>query len=293
MEHLFKLQDFLSDVLKIDLTDSDNHREGKSTIVSVNGFELENVSNNFTFAGVNFTIQETGTSQITVGFDTNRVIDNIRNFVNEYNSLIGAINEKLFEPRNRDFPPLTDEQRENLSDRDLERWEEQARAGHLRNDPMLQGILNNLRSIMGGAVEGIEGISSLSQIGIRTMNFSDRGILHIDENRLRRAIEDNPEGVQRLFTGDGENEGLSQILRSSVNNGMDRIGRHAGRNTFGADQSFIGRNIRRLDDRIESFEDRLQRIEARHWRQFTAMEKAMDQMFSQSQWLQQQLMTMF
>lgn len=287
----FNLQ---KDPISGDIANVNGYTAGEAAVVKVNGHTLtNNSSNSFTFAGVNFNITERGTSTITVTSDTEKVMDNIKDFVNEYNSLITSINEKLFETRNRDYPPLTDEQKEQLSDRQAEKWEEIAREGHLRNDTMLQGVLTNLRSIMGGVVEGIDGISSLSQIGISSRDYSERGILHIDENRLRKAIEENPDGVQRLFVGDGTNEGLSQKLRSAATSSMDRIGQAAGRSTALTDQSFIGRSIKSIDDRIERFEDRLQRVENRYWRQFTAMEKAMDQMYNQSQWLSQQLMTMF
>lgn len=285
---------FLTEALKFDVSvESEYYTIGNAARISVNGYELkENKSNNFTFAGVSFSAKQVGTSTITVKSDTDQVFNNIKNFVDQYNSLINSVNEKLFEPRNRAYPPLTDEQREQMSDREAEKWEEIARQGHLRNDTVLQGVLNDLRRVLGESIGDLD-IRTLSQIGITTGDYKERGILHIDETKLRNAIENNPEDVRKLFMGDGENLGISNKLYDSLSMGMVRIGERAGQSSIGTDQSFIGKSIKRIDDRIFAFEDRLQRVEARYWRQFTAMEKAMDQMYNQSQWLSQQLMGMF
>ena len=291
---------FLNSILKFDVSSSSHdYQPGETARVRINGYLLENRPNNtITFGGVTFNLKEANTtSTVTVAKDNDKVFNNIKDFIDQYNALVGAMNEKLVEPRNRDYPPLTDEQKEQLSDREAEKWEKIAREGHLRNDTLLQSVLNDMRSTLGGSIEGLD-IKSLSQIGITTGSYHERGILHIDEQKLRDAIADNPDGVYRLFAGgiDGNGERievLSAKLTRSINNSIRRLGNEAGRTANATDQSFIGRNIKRIDDRIFSFEDRLQRVEDRYWRQFTAMEKAMDQMYNQSQWLNQQLMGMF
>lgn len=293
---------FLKDVLKFDLSfdpadpaSNPNYTKGDKAIVKVNGYLLENnTSNTFSFGGITFNVKETGKSTISVNKDTDKVFDNIKEFVDQYNALLGSTNEKLFENRNRDYRPLTDDQKDQLSDKEAEKWEKIAREGHLRNDTVLQGVLSNMRSVMGGALDGLD-IKMLSQIGINTGNYSERGILHIDEAKLRKAIEDNPEGIQKLFAGDSANgiEGISAKLTKSIDNGMARLTNAAGKSSNIVDQSTMGRSIKRIDDRIFAFEDRLQRIEDRHWKQFTAMEKALDKLYRQGDWLQQQMMSMY
>lgn len=289
---------FLTNALGLDLDEerivNGNHvyQKGQKALVTVNGYTLERENNNFSFAGVTFNIREEGISTITINKDNDKVLNNIKEFIEQYNSLLDATNKKLFEARDRGYPPLTDEQKEHLSDREAEKWEEIARAGHLRNDTVLQGALNSMRSVMGGAIEGLD-VKMLAQIGITTGEYSERGKLHIDEAKLKKAIEENPDGVQKLFVGDGEVKGISSMLTKSIDSSMDKLRNQAGRSTNIVDQSSIGRSIKRIDDRIFAFEDRLQRIEDRHWRQFTAMEKVMNQMNNQSDWLNQQLMGMF
>ncbi|SES81028.1 flagellar filament capping protein FliD [Anaerobranca gottschalkii] len=286
---------FLEDILKLDLTNPESkYQEGQKAKVKVNGYTLERESNQFSFAGINFNIRETGATTLTVNQDHSMIFNNIKEFVDKYNELVTAINEKLYEERHRDYPPLTDEQREKLSEWEIKRWEERSRTGHLRNDRLLQSALSDLRTTITGAIPGLD-VNMLSQIGISSRHYTDRGILTIDENKLRQAIEEDGEKIYRLFAGDPNQgiEGLSQRLTRTLDRSINRIASEAGRSSNIVDQSFIGRSIQRLDRQIETFEERLERVEERYWKQFVAMEKALDQMYSQSMWLNQQLMGMF
>ncbi|MDD3851313.1 MAG: flagellar filament capping protein FliD, partial [Firmicutes bacterium] len=153
-----------------------------------------------------------------------------------------------------------------------------------------------MRTLMYQAVEGTgSAYGALSAIGIATKDYKEFGKLHIDENKLREALNNDLEGVVSLFnqSGEVENEkGIAVRLYDAVSRGITRLsekaGSSAGLTTY--DNSYIGERIRDMDKRIESMEDYLVKVEDRYWRQFTAMEKALDQMNSQSMWLSQQLM---
>jgi len=69
-----------------------------------------------------------------------------------------------------------------------------------------------------------------------------------------------------------------------------RVGSTVSFNSY--DQSYLGKRIREMNDRIYDMEEYLTTVEDRYWRQFTAMEKAINEMNSQSTWLSQQLMSM-
>ena len=75
---------------------------------------------------------------INISNDTEQVFENIKKFVESYNELIGKVQEKLQETRYRDYRPLTDEQREEMTERQIELWEERAKSGLLRRDSILK-----------------------------------------------------------------------------------------------------------------------------------------------------------
>lgn len=271
---------------------------GQNSQIELNGVVINKSSNNFTIEGLSFDLKEVSIEVVTiiVARDTQGAFDAIKNFVDEYNKIIETINGKLYQERFKDFTPLTDEQKEAMSDREVEMWEEKARSGLLRNDPVLSSIVSGMRTLMYQPVKDTGSpYSTLGSIGIATRDYKEFGKLHIDENKLREALNNDLEGVVSLFnqSGEVENEkGIAVRLYDAVSRGITRLsekaGSSAGLTTY--DNSYIGERIRDMDKRIESMEDYLVRVEDRYWRQFTAMEKALDQMNSQSMWLSQQLM---
>lgn len=267
---------------------------GQNAKFTINGLNTERNSNTFTIDGVTFTIKQTFDSTdapVTVGVtsDSTKVYDNIKGFIDSYNELIGKIQGEVDEKRYKDYLPLSDEDREGLSDKQQEKWEELAKSGMLRRDPILSSVLSEMRSDFYGTVNNSE-ISSaynqLAKIGITTSkNYLEGGKLEINESQLKKAIEEDPASVEQLFRGEG---GIIQRLTETVTQSMDKIKSKAGSSSSVNNQFSIGRELDRMEDRENRFEDRLQMVEARYWRQFTAMEQAINRSNSQSAYLMQQ-----
>ncbi len=293
---------FLADVLNVGSTAEPWEgplAEGSDAKLTVNGLDITRAANTFSLDGTSVTLHSTGTTTIQVQADVDAVQQRISDFVDLYNELITDIQERLNEPVHRDFPPLTNEQRQAMSDREIELWEEKAHSGMLRGDQMLTGILTNLRMAWSAPVEGGEGSATLlSQVGIATRSWHERGILHVDENKLKQALAEDPDGVMRLFTQTPSEEGatsqmgVARRLDLALRSGMERVTRTAGNPVHRFDQSFLGNEIRRFEERLDAMEERMQRVEQRYWRQFTTMERMLSDMYAQSDWLSQQLMGM-
>ncbi len=272
---------------------------GRNAELTVNGLDIERESNEFEIDGVLLTLHRAGEARVTVDADTDAVYERVAGFIEKYNEMALDIQERLNEPLHSDFHPLTDEQKREMSDREIEMWEEKAQSGMLRNDRILSGMLSNLRLAFGSPVEGVEGDKQmLSEIGISTGSWQERGYLHVDEDQLRDAIRTDPDGVMELFTkqpeeeGDQASMGIARRLDSALRTGMQQITQQAGRETSLYDQSFLGNQIRRYEERMDVMEERLQRTEERYWSQFTAMERMVADMNAQANWLDQQLMGM-
>ncbi len=269
---------------------------GTNAVLTVNGMEINRSTNDFTLNNVHFSLKAVGTSTVTVSSDTETLFQQIKHFVAEYNGLLDIINGKLYEERFPDYPPLIgDDAREGLTDRQIDQWEQKARSGLLRFDSVLSGVVSRLRNEVFTAVEGLDpDLNHLAHIGITTSFYGDRGKLVIDEAKLRSAIEQNPEGVAQIFTKRGESteeQGIAQRLYSSLDAAIKQVTARAGSMTSPTlnDPSWIGRQIRDIDERIQRAEERLETIENRYWRQFAAMERAINLMNAQSMWLAQQM----
>jgi len=269
---------------------------GQNAIITFNGgSDIEFASNQFTFNNINFNLKKadpSATISLTVESDLDAIVDKIKAFVENYNSVMEKINGKLTEKRYRDYAPLTDEQKDAMKEADIEKWEKMARSGLLNSDSLLSGLYSDIRMATSGIIAGEGKYRTLSSIGITTMAWYDQGKLYIDEDKLRKALTEDVDGVIKLFTATKEKDGSDGIatrLYSTVNNGMKSITDKAGSSNSLVDQSFLGKEIKDVKDRIEQMEDYLIRVENRYWAQFTAMESALQQMQSQSNWLTAQL----
>ncbi|AST06161.1 flagellar cap protein FliD [Anoxybacillus flavithermus] len=264
---------------------------GQNAKFTINGLETERTSNTFTINGMTYTLKNTyaGTVTITSTTNTDSIFNSIKSFVDKYNETIDEINKKLKETRYRDYQPLTDEQREQLTEKQAEKWEEKAKSGILRGDSILSNALSNMRLALYRKVEAApEGFQQLAQIGITTTpNYLEGGKLLIDEAKLRQKIEENPDGVYRLFSNNGEGnaKGIVLQLRDEIKKTIKSIEDKAGNTLKATNQYIIGKSILDIDTRISAAEDRLKQVEDRYWKQFSAMEKAVQRANSQSMYL--------
>ncbi|MDI6707236.1 MAG: flagellar filament capping protein FliD [Bacillota bacterium] len=270
---------------------------GQNSEIVLNGVVINKNSNKFTIDGINYDLKATSTDTISMSVqrDIQGAFDAIKSFVDEYNKIIETITGKLYEERFRSYAPLTSEQKDAMTDKEVELWEEKARSGLLRNDPVLSGILSGFRSLMYEEVKGTgSAYNTLNAIGIKTQNYMELGKLHVDDSKLMEALNSDLEGVMNLFTRSSETDsekGIAVRLYDAVNSGISRLSEKAGSATSFTiyDNSYLGERIRDMDKRIDSMESYLERVEDRYWRQFTAMEKALNEMNTQSLWLSQQL----
>lgn len=188
------------------LSDLSSKIQGKNAIFSIDGSPAqERSTNTFTINGITYNLRsatDLAGATVTVSQDIDGVFESIKTFVDKYNEIIKTLNDKLSEKYDRNYPPLTDEQKSHMKEEDIKKWEERARTGLLRNDSMLQNIVLRMRTAM---YENIKDVSaSLSSIGIKTGNYLEKGKLVIDEAKLKEAIANNPDAVMQVFSKKSE-----------------------------------------------------------------------------------------
>ncbi|ADL08321.1 flagellar filament capping protein FliD [Thermosediminibacter oceani] len=272
---------------------------GTNSTVVINGVTMENPTNSFTLNGIQFTLKQampdTETATLRIESDIDGVVESIKNFINLYNDTIDAINKKLSEERYRDYPPLTDAQKKEMTEDEIKLWEEKAKSGLLRSDPLLSGIVSKMREAIYTPISGLPAeFDSLYDIGITTGSYIEKGKLYLDENKLRQALSKDLNAVMRLFTNTNETDsaqnGIAVKLYDILKSGMKSITDKAGGGDFEIfDNSLLAKKIRDINERIDSMEEQLKEIEDRYWRQFTEMEKAISAMNQQSLWLASQM----
>jgi flagellar hook-associated protein 2 len=286
---------FLNTVLKLSEA---NEQGGTDAQFDINGLTTTRHSNTFTIDNVTFTLKaNTAPGEkvtINVQNDIDAIYNNIVGFVEKYNEVIDHINSKLLETRYRDYLPLTDEQKEEMTEKQIELWEEKARSGLLRGDFVLSNALSKMRlalydKVANSEIDPAVDYDDLVEIGISTSSlYQDRGKLIIDESKLRDAIEKNPDAVYKLFIHESDNyseQGLLTRLQDILDDTIKSITEKAGQEYYTDSQYALGKELIDLNNRIDAFERRLTEIEDRYWRQFTAMEQAIQRANEQAMML--------
>lgn len=292
----------------------DMRQGGLNAQLSINGVAIVQSNNNFSLDGINYSLKETSATAINIGIetDTTSIIDNIKNFVKEYNDIVDYITGKLSEKKNYDYAPLTDEEKEALTEDEIKKWEEKAKAGMLKGSSELSSMLTELRNAVISPIEGV-GIS-MAQIGISSTSYMDRGKLTIDETKLKSALENNYDDVVQLFTkqstttyNDNANRAtrnkengigsrFDDIIKDYIRTTRDSNGQKgkliikAGvENDASQFSNDFQKRISGYDDRIADLLDYLANRENYYYTMFSKMESALSQMESQASSLMSQL----
>ena len=174
---------------------------------------MENDSNTFTLDGITYNLHGTNvgeTASITSTQDTKSTVDKMKAFIDEYNSMMDNVYDLVTQKKNSDYPPLTEAQKEEMSEKEIENWEKKAKAGVLRNDNELRKFIEDMKGAVYGELEGL-GIS-LSDIGINSVSdYNKPGQLSLDEEKFSKALKENGELVYKATTA-----GLEKIKKVLV-----------------------------------------------------------------------------
>ncbi|CAM4279674.1 flagellar filament capping protein FliD [Paenibacillus typhae] len=285
-----------SDKGKVEMGTSDNFLSlfGSGTVskpayqaaeVKINGSDkMTFASNTFKINGINVTLlAENTTATINTETDTSKAVETVKSFIQDYNDLLNTLTTKVNEERYKDFTPLTDEQKQAMKENDIELWEKKAKSGLLRNDDVLKSTISSMRAAV------MEQLGALSNVGVTTGLYYENGKLILDEDKLKQAFENNPQGTAAIFQGTASQGGLFDKISSEINGTLDKLVLKAGTSKYSTDltvayktESTMGKRLKDFNTRIANLTDRLTDIENNYYKKFTAMETAMSQYNSQS-----------
>ena len=307
----------VSGAVKIDIDNvivvAHGGQEGVDADVTIDGQRILRSSNTVTLNGITYTLLRESESEqtVTLNADVEAVYNNILNFVNKYNEIIGKINEKISEEYNRDYLPLTQEQKEAMKDDDIEKWEKKAKTGLLRNDRILEKIIRDMRKAMYEAVDTLQ----LSSVGITSDVYSARGKLVINETKLKQAIQNDPDGVMALFSRQSSSyptyrrtltpeemavryseEGLAYRLYDIIEEYASTLRNSAGKKGILLEKAGLAgdvseytsgyyREISGYDSKIKEITEKLIRKEENYFKKFSELEKIISKMNVQSNWI--------
>lgn len=270
------------------------YTSGASAEVEIDGANMKLSSNTVTVSGITYNFKAEGAANVIISSDTDKAVAAVKSFIESYNSTLSKINNETSEVYYKDFLPLTDAQKAEMKESDIKAWEVKAKSGLLRRNPILQDLAMKMRNDLASPIAGLTGkYTSAASIGITSGTYSEGGKLYLDETKLRTALEDDPEILNKLFGTNGETNsqsGIATRLYNTFQEASEKVVTEAGvtTSTDADTKSNLAKQIAEYNKQMTALNSRLQDTEDRYYAQFNAMETALQKLSQQSSWLAQQ-----
>lgn len=284
--------------------------EGQNAIFEINGQEVYLNDNTYTLDGNTFTFNDNmtigETYTVNIAKDSTTFKDALKKFVESYNKLIDDVYGYIGKSPAKDddgntYEPLTDAEKEEMSEDEITKWEEKAKQGVLYNDSTVSTVMSQMRSALYTSVTLDDGSKfGIYNLGIKTSSeWSEHGKLQIDENAFDKAFENNEDAIIKLFTD--SDTGMMKKLNSVIDGAVKSSGAANTRGTLvrkagKADSSVttdstIYKEMVKMQDRLKELQDRYDTKEEYWWKVFTNMETAMADLNSQTSYISSYLGT--
>lgn len=303
--------------------------DGSVTIADPNGNSGTRIltSNNLAIDGVTYNFLKDdivgGSSTLSVTVNTQKAADKMKDFIAKYNDIVAKITTKTKEKTQKGFAPLSDEQKKDMKAEEITAWENKAKQGLLKNDGMLNGILNELRGAIFGPVGDAGGAQLSDKMGLGTYSFSEGlqgGKIKFDEEKFKTALQTNGTQLINILTAtsttspmysrkidadarairisqEGVFQRITDILEDYTSNiytdsdgkkGMfiEKAGMKGTSSDF---TNLLYKDLAVKDKKIFDMEKYVAAKENKYYLQFAKLETAMNKMNSQASALTQQL----
>lgn len=273
--------------------------DGQDSSIILNGATFTSNTNNYSINGITITANgesaknsvtnEYITSKITVNTDVNGIYKMIKGFFTQYNTLINEMDTKYNASSAKGYEPLTDDEKEAMSDTEVEKWETKIKDALLRRDNTLSSVSSAMETELLKTYE-IDGQTyGLSTFGIRTLGYfvaadNEKNAYHIDgdsedasvsgnEDKLKAAIASNPDAVISYFTQ------MASSLYSTLSSKMQSTTLRSAYKVYNDKE--MQEQYDDYTDLIDKWEDKVSEMEDYYYKKFSAMESAMSKLNSQ------------
>lgn len=273
---------------------------GQDSVIYVNGAKYTGTSNTFSINGLTITATgvtgtsydatETNAVSATVNTDTQGIYDKVKDFLTQYNALINEMTSLYNADSAKGYDPLTSEEKDAMSDSEVELWENKIKASLLRRDDTLSSLISSMTTAMTKSVE-INGKSySLSTFGIKTLGYfnaaeNEQNAYHIDGDEDDSATSGNTDKLMAAIASDPDSVvEFMQQMSTNLYNAID-----AKMKTSSLSSVYTVYNDKEMaseysdyTDLIKKWEDKLQDQEDYYYKKFSAMETALAKLNSSS-----------
>ena len=270
--------------------------DGCDAEITLNGIQYTGSTNNFSVNGLNITAQvvtgdgDANAISITTATDTQGIYDKIKDFLSQYNSLINEITSLYNADSAKGYDPLTDDEKDAMSDTEVEKWEQKIKDSLLRRDDNLESLMSAMTSAMSGAVEVNGKKYYLSNFGIKTLGYlnapkNQQNAYHIDGDEDDANSSGNADKLMTAITNDPDTvinfmQGLASNLYKSVHTKMQSSSLSSIYTVYNDKE--MASEYSDYTDLIKKWEEKLEDKEDYYYKKFSSMETALSKLNSQT-----------
>lgn len=270
--------------------------DGCDAEITLNGIQYTGSTNNFSVNGLNITAQvvtgdgDANAISITTATDTQGIYDKIKDFLSQYNSLINEITSLYNADSAKGYDPLTDDEKDAMSDTEVEKWEQKIKDSLLRRDDNLESLMSAMTSAMSGAVEVNGKKYYLSNFGIKTLGYlnapkNQQNAYHIDGDEDDANSSGNADKLMTAITSDPDTvinfmQGLASNLYTAVHKKMQSSSLSSIYTVYNDKE--MASEYSDYTDLIKKWEDKLTDKEDYYYKKFSSMETALSKLNSQT-----------
>lgn len=287
--------------------------DGKTYESDTNKLNVANVIYNFNGVSAKNADGTYQASTISVSQDTDKIVDNVKKFVETYNTLIDSLNTKYREEKNTDYKPLTKKQEGEMTESQIDKWNEKAKSGLLYHDNNIYSIISDMRESLYTKVDAVDTVltdakgnkysyNTMSSIGITSS--TNQGHITLDEEKLKKALTEDPDCVYQLFASDQDstyvagstnknqadtytsksdylNTGIANRLYNAMTTNISNLESYAGTSKETDDESYLGKLITNMNTKMTSFQTLMKSYESKLYKKYDAMEVALSKLGAQ------------
>ncbi len=276
------------------ISDTATRVVGEDAKIYLNGAEFTSDTNTFEVNGLTISVLGETDEEITLstGDDVDGMYDMIKNFIVEYNKLINEMDSLYNAASSKGYEPLLTEEKDALTDSEVEEWEKKIKDSLLRRDSTLSGVSGAMKTAMMQGIEVNGKKMYLADFGIETLGYfksadNEKNAYHINgdedetdsgirakDNDLKSMIASDPDTVMKFFSG------LSKNLYAELDKKMARSE---------SSSAFTVYNDKDMKEEYDSYKEKISKQEAKlndlidkWYKKFSVMETAMAKLQSKN-----------
>lgn len=267
---------------------------GDDAEITLNGAKFTSSSNTIEVNGLTITANaECQNVVLTTQDDTDGIYDVVKDFLKKYNELIKKMDKLYNADSAKGYDPLTDEEKDAMSDTEIEKWENKIKESLFRKDSTLGSVFNALKDGMNQGIEVNGRILYLADFGIGTQNYfeaaeTERSVLHIDGDKDDGVSSGNADKLKSMIATDPDAVvGFFTKLSSSLYDKLHDLSGSSSTSSFGSfyDDKQMKLDIADYASKVADAEAKLQDYEDKYYNKFSKMEVALSKLQSQNSYL--------